>query len=182
MLSEKEIEKIKSHLEKAQNPVFFFDNDQDGLCSFLLLQRFLGRGKGVAIKSFPALDESYFRKVEELGADYVFILDKPLVSEDFFNRLKEKNIPTVYIDHHDIDFDIPDFVEYYNPCKQRKMCQPVTILCYQITKSKKDMWIAIVGAISDGFLPSFYKDFIKEFPEMGPLIEDPFKILYDYLN
>ena len=49
MLSEKQVKEIREHLEKAQNPLFFFDNDQDGLCSFLLLQRYIGRGKGIAI-------------------------------------------------------------------------------------------------------------------------------------
>ena len=45
MLTKKQVEDIKEHLEKAQNPIFFFDNDPDGLCSFLLMQRYLGRGK-----------------------------------------------------------------------------------------------------------------------------------------
>jgi single-stranded DNA-specific DHH superfamily exonuclease len=39
MLNDKQIDEIREHLEKAQNPLFFFDNDDDGLCSFLLLQR-----------------------------------------------------------------------------------------------------------------------------------------------
>ena len=75
MLTEKQNSEIKEHLEKAQNPVFFFDNDPDGLCSFLLLRRYLGRGKGVAVRSFPDLTVDYFRKIKELEADYVFIID-----------------------------------------------------------------------------------------------------------
>ena len=47
-------------------------------------QRYVKRGKGVPIKSFPALTVDYFRKVEELKADYIFILDKPVVGEEFF--------------------------------------------------------------------------------------------------
>ena len=115
MLSKKKLSEIKSHLEKAQNPIFFFDNDQDGLCSFLLLQRAFGRGKGVAIKSFPDLNESYFRKVEELNADYIFVLDKPVISDSFLERVKEKNIPFVWIDHHDVEVQKLDFINYYNP-------------------------------------------------------------------
>mgnify|MGYP000905709012 CR=1 FL=1 len=72
MLREKEISEIREHLERAQNPLFFFDNDSDGVCSFLILQRYLGRGKGVCIKSFPSLDRRYLRKVYELNADYIF--------------------------------------------------------------------------------------------------------------
>ena len=48
MLSEKQMQELKEHLDRAQNPLFFFDNDADGLCSFLLLARYIGRGKGVA--------------------------------------------------------------------------------------------------------------------------------------
>ena len=46
MLTKKQIKEIKEHLDKAQNPIFFFDNDPDGLCSFLLLQRYCEKGKG----------------------------------------------------------------------------------------------------------------------------------------
>ena len=30
MLKENQIQEIRDHLNKAQNPVFFFDNDVDG--------------------------------------------------------------------------------------------------------------------------------------------------------
>mgnify|MGYP001604119763 FL=1 len=100
MLTDKQVKEIREHLEKAQNPVFFFDNDPDGLCSFLLLQRFIGRGKGVPIRSFPEMTKEYFRKVTELNADYIFILDKPNISKDFFKEVEQVNIPVVWIDHH----------------------------------------------------------------------------------
>jgi len=41
MLSNEQFEEIRNHLERAQNPVFFFDNDADGLSSFLLLEDLL---------------------------------------------------------------------------------------------------------------------------------------------
>ena len=117
MLTEKQIKEIKEHLEKAQNPIFFYDNDPDGLCSFLLLQRYIERGRGVAIRSFPELDANYFRKVEELNADYIFILDKPLVSSGFWKEVENVNIPVVWIDHHDVGEspNIPIWVNYYKP-------------------------------------------------------------------
>src|SRR4030042_1239929 len=114
MLTKKQISEIREHLEKAQNPIFFFDNDPDGLCSALILRRYLGRGKCVAIKSFPEMSEEYFRKVSELNADYIFILDKPVVSPAFFEQVKNFNIPIVWIDHHKTDQTIvPNFVHYY---------------------------------------------------------------------
>ena len=180
MLTKNQIIQIKEHLEKAQNPIFFFDNDQDGLCSFLLLQRYLGRGKGVAIKSFPELVPEYFRKVKELNADYIFILDKPIVSPVFFEEISKINIPVVWIDHHAVDKEnIPKFVNYYNPViNKRKSSEPVTALCYQITKRKEDVWIAVIGCISDGFVPDFYDDFEKKYPDLSIKSRKAFDIFY----
>ena len=169
MLTRKQIKEIKEHLEKAQNPLFFFDNDQDGLCSFLLLQRYIGRGKGVSIKSFPDLSVEYFRKVHELKADYIFILDKPVVSNEFFLEAEKVNIPVVWIDHHMVDKAaiIPGFVNYYNPTQNRKKTdEPVTALCYQVTNKKDDLWIAVVGCISDRHVTTFYNKFDKKSPDL----------------
>ena len=96
MLTTSQDNEIREHLMAAQNPIFFFDNDLDGLCSFLLLQRYIGKGKGVAIKTFPYLDIGYYRKVTELKADYIFILDKPLVSKEFLEQVEQVNIPVVW--------------------------------------------------------------------------------------
>ena len=180
MLTQKQVKEIKEHLEKAQNPLFFFDNDQDGLCSFLLLQRYLERGKGVPVKSFPELISDYFRRIQELNADYVFILDKPLVSKEFWEKVKQINIPVVWIDHHEIDKkDIPDFVNYYNPLfNKEKTDEPVTALCYQVSKREKDLWLAVAGCVSDRFLPDFYSQFQKQYPELTINSKDAFEIYY----
>ncbi len=181
MLTQKQVKEIKEHLDKAQNPLFFFDNDTDGLCSFLLLQRYIGRGKGIPVKSFPDLSGDYFRKVEELKADYIFILDKPVVSKEFFEKAEQVNIPTVYIDHHDIDKDkIPKFVDYYNPFfNENKSNEPVTALCYQINDRKNDLWIAVIGCIADKFIPDFYYNFKESYPDLAINSEDAFEILYN---
>ncbi|VVB82307.1 DHHA1 domain protein [uncultured archaeon] len=181
MLSKKQVAEIREHLEKAQNPIFFFDNDPDGLCSFLILRRFLGRGKGVAIKSFPGMNAEYFKKAIELNADYIFILDKPVVSQEFFDEVKNFNIPVVWIDHHKTDQTIvPKFVHYYNSAltKTKKKNEPVTYLCYKITQRKEDLWLAVVGCISDRFIPEFYKDFAKLYPEMSVKTKEAFDIFY----
>jgi single-stranded DNA-specific DHH superfamily exonuclease len=179
MLTKKQIKEIKEHLEKAQNPVFFFDNDPDGLCSFLLLQKYIGRGKGVAIKSFPEMNAEYFRKVSELNADYIFILDKPIVSQEFFDEAKNFNIPIVWIDHHDVQVTIPNFVHYYNTTLNKsKKNEPVTYLCYKITKRKEDLWLGVVGCVSDRFVPDFYSDFEKLYPDLSIHSKDAFDIFY----
>jgi single-stranded DNA-specific DHH superfamily exonuclease len=179
MLIKSQIEEIREHLNKAQNPVFFFDNDQDGLCSFLLLQRYLGRGKGFPIKT-SFLTKDYFRKVEEFNSDYIFILDKPNVSEEFVEEVEKRNIPLIWIDHHDIDKEkIPHYIEYYNPLfGKEKSNEPTTLICYQVTQKKEDSWIAIIGCISDNFVPDFYKEFSKDYPELSLNSEEAFGIFY----
>jgi len=166
MLTEKQIDEIKEYLEKAQNPLFFFDNDNDGLVGFLILRRFIGRGRGVAIKSFPDLNMSYYRKVEEFKPDFVFILDKPVVSREFLEKVHKDNIPIVWIDHHNVDK--PDFegLSYYNPFFNDGSNEPVSYLCYKITNRKEDIWLAMIGCISDCYMPDFYSEFEKKFPDL----------------
>ena len=169
MLTKKQVKEIKEHLEKSQNPLFLFDNDQDGLCSFLLLQRYLGRGKGYPVKVSPKLTKDYFRKINELNSDYLFILDQPEVSEEFFEKVQEKNIPVVWIDHHEISgIKIPNFVNYYNPVyNKKKSSEPTTAICYQITQRKKDLWLGVAGCVADHFTPDFYEEFKKQYPELS---------------
>lgn len=179
MLTQKQISKIREHAEKAQNPLFFFDNDNDGLCSFLLLQRFLGRGKGVAIKSFPDLNISYYRKVVELKPDYIFILDKPFVSREFLEKAKQDNIPIVWIDHHLIDKPEDKEIDYYNTHHEDNNNEPVSYICYKVTNKKEDIWLAIIGCISDCYLPDFFEEFNKKYPDLSK--KDPksaFDLLY----
>ncbi len=190
MLTEKQIKEIREHLARAQNPLFFFDNDDDGLCSFLILQRFIGRGKGVAIKSFPDLNESYYRKVNELKPDYIFILDKPVVSEAFLKKAEEENIPVVWIDHHEVEepcmktrvsLTSPiSLFSYYNPYNNDKSHEPVSYLCYKIVNEKKDIWLSIIGCISDCYLPNFYSEFEKKYPDLAKKNpKSAFELLYD---
>jgi nanoRNase/pAp phosphatase (c-di-AMP/oligoRNAs hydrolase) len=179
MLTKKQAEEIREHLEKAQNPIFFFDNDPDGLCSFLILRKFCGKGKGVQVKSYPSMNREYFRKVNELGADYIFILDKPVVEKDFFDEVEKVNIPVVWIDHHDVQAEIPGMVHYYNPMlNKQKSNEPVTHLCYQISGRKEDMWLDVAGCISDKFVPDTYGEFKKTYPELSFDSEDAFDIFY----
>jgi len=177
MISEDQIIEIRNVLESCSNPLFLFDNDVDGFCSFLLLSRAFLKGKGVAVKTFPDLDESYFRKIKEFNSDCVFILDKPKVSKDFFERVFEVNIPVYWIDHHLVEnFSKPSFVNYFNSYKE-----PVTAICYEIVKfrSLNDFWINLLGCIGDRFLPLGYDKFLEYYPDLGVFGSDAFKIYYE---
>jgi len=181
MLSEKQIKEIREHLEKAQNPLFYYDNDADGLCSFLILRRFFGRGKGVAIRSYPELSKEYARRARELGADYVFVLDKPLMSQKFVDEIIGQGIPLIWIDHHDMketESINGDGLHVYNSAKTGG--EPVSYLACKIAESRDDLWIALMGCISDHYMPDFASDFAKESPELwNKKAKKPFDALFE---
>jgi len=166
MLNEKEIKEIREHLESAKNPIFFFDNDADGLCSFLILRRFLGRGKGVSLKGLPSLTKEYYRKAEEFNSDYIFVLDRPNIDEEVIElNKKEKNLPIVCIDHHKTE-NKPEVEGYYNSYLSDGIYNPTSYLCFKVTGRKEDLWLAVIGCFGDWFMPEFFDEFKEKYPEL----------------
>lgn len=184
MLSKKQLSEIREHLERAQNPIFLYDNDVDGLCSYVVLRKFIGRGKGVAVKSHPDLDVRYAKRVQELGGDYVFVLDRHSLGNEFVKELEMLHIPIVWIDHHDVEIQEYSYslLHRYNPNKnKKKSSEPTTYLCYSATERKEDIWLVLIGCIADHYMPD--KKFVDYFLEnyshfWGKDITEPFQALY----
>lgn len=165
MISKNKLKEIRSHLENSQNPLFLFDNDVDGFCAFLILRRAVGRGKGVAIKSFPELKEQYLRKVDEFNSDYVFVLDKAEISDRFIKGLRQRRISLIWIDHHSIGFPkaVAEELYIYNSFPS---AEPTTYIAQKVFNRKEDLWLAMIGCIGDVYMPDFAKDFAEGFPEL----------------
>jgi len=180
MLSKEKIEEAREILEKSQNPLFLFDNDLDGLSSFLLLSKYVGRGKGVTVRSYPDLNSSYSRKVDEFKPDAIFILDKPIVSQEFFDHAILKNIPIVWIDHHPLAQEIKE-IHYINPVYGPSSSnEPVSYWCWKIAKEKdENLWLAMMGCISDWFIPEFKDAFVKKYSDLMDKQKDAGQILYE---
>lgn len=186
MLTQKQVKEVREHLERAQNPLFYYDNDADGLCSYVILRRFLGRGKGVAVRSFPDLDKGYARKARELNADYVFVLDKPVISKEFVEEIDKMGLPLVWLDHHDMpaeDWE-KEFGNFYiyNPARNRgkdKSDEPVTYLSYEIANRKENLWLAVVGCIADHYLPDFVSEFKEHYPDFWGAVKEPFDAYFN---
>ena len=51
MLKKTQIEEFRKYLKKSENPLFFFDDDPDGLCSYLILKKYIDKGKGAVLKT-----------------------------------------------------------------------------------------------------------------------------------
>src|SRR3989344_1799019 len=183
MLTNEQLDELREHLERAQNPLFYYDNDADGLCSFLILRRFLGRGKGVAVRSYPDLNENYVKKAKELKADYVFVLDKPVISRKFVEEFDKVGMPLVWIDHHDVEReDLSSFSNlfFYNPAlNKEKSYEPVTYLSYKITERKEDIWLALIGCVADHYMPDFSEEFREMYPDLwAKNVKEPFDVYY----
>ena len=173
MLNTSQLQKIREQIEASQNPLFFYDNDVDGLCSFLILRRALGRGKGVVIKSFPDLKQQYTQKINELNPDTIIILDKAELSKEFANHAEEKNIPIIWIDHHKTytSKEIINKTSYYTSYPS---AEPVSYLAQKIFNRQQDIWLATIGCIGDVYMPDFAEQFAKQNPDILPKNIDAF--------
>ncbi len=159
-LSKVQITQIKDHLDNCKNPLFFFDDDQDGLCSFLQLYRYKKEGKGIIVKTTPKLGSIFVSKVQEYQPDKIFILDVAVVEQDFLDEMK---VPVIWIDHHG-PFK-GNNVKYFNPrIANWQDNHPTSYMCYQVVN--QDMWLAALGCVADWFIPPFIKEFNKEFPDL----------------
>ncbi|MBW2975241.1 DHH family phosphoesterase [Candidatus Woesearchaeota archaeon] len=174
MLTDKEISQIREELDNCTNPLFFFHDDPDGLCSFLLFYRYIREGHGIVFKSKPGLGIKFFRKVEDYMPDKVFVLDIPIVDQEFLDKVK---VPVIWIDHHKpLD---RNKVKYFNPrISDKDDGTPVTRICYEVVR--QDMWIAAVGCVGDWFIPDFFERFMEDFKGLvSKNAKDPGKIYFD---
>ena len=96
-LSKKQVAELREHLDNCKNPLFFFDDDQDGLSAFLLLYRYKREGHGIVVKTSSKLGTVFSNKVKEYNPDKVFILDIAEVAQEFIDAIK---VPVVWVDHH----------------------------------------------------------------------------------
>lgn len=176
MLTTTQIQEIREKLEASQNPLFFYDNDCDGLMSFIIIRRALDRGRGVAIKSFPDLKAQYCKKIDELNPDSIVILDKAELSTEFASHAESLGIPIIWIDHHETNTS-PEIIKktsYYNSYPS---AEPISYIAQKIFNRPSDIWLSIIGCIGDVYLPDFAEKFSEDNPELLPPNIDAFTAL-----
>lgn len=176
MLNKEEVSKIRELLENSENPLFLFDDDQDGLCAFAVLMRRYGKGNSVAIKVNPELDKSYISVVNEYNPDLIVVLDKPLISKEFVSEVR---VPILWMDHHPV-VDVKKLggqIYYFNPLVHNKdIYLPTTYLAYQVTEEKS--WFVLAGCIADYFMPEFYDYYLELYPDLLIETSDPGEVTY----
>ncbi len=166
MITEEQIKEIREIFNKANNPIILFDDDQDGLCSFLLIRKYLGKGYGTPYtyrdgsENDPIIENIRFN-----NHDLVIFLDIPFIDQYFLDHVT--NIPIVHIDHHPPHNLKAKNYHYYNPMLNDKNNNiSTTYWAYKI--SEGSIWLASIGIFADWYIPDFYKELQEEFPELLP--------------
>ncbi|MDP3733656.1 MAG: DHH family phosphoesterase, partial [Nanoarchaeota archaeon] len=167
MLTDKDVALLRQELQTAKNPLFIHDDDADGLASFLLLYRIHREGRGISPKT-GKLDKNFIHKVEEINPDKIFVLDIPVMDQEFVDGVKR---PIFWIDHHQ-----PlerQKVHYFNPrLKDPDAYIPTTRMAWQVSENPDDLWIATLGCLADWHLPDFISEFIQKHPHLLPKKKD----------
>jgi single-stranded DNA-specific DHH superfamily exonuclease len=168
MLTKKQITQLRGELKTAKNPLFIHDGDADGLGAFLLLYRMYREGRSTAMTGSSVVDIRMMRKVEELNPDKIFILDVPVVQQDFIDAA---NRPIFWVDHHP-PLDRHN-ITYFNPrIKDPDAYVPTTRMAWQVSNNSNDLWIAAAGTLADWSMPNFIGKFIKKYPSYLAKKED----------
>lgn len=164
MLDNKQVQFLRDELTAAKNPLFIYDDDADGLTSFLLLYMIHREGKGIPLKMDSTVTAKEIKKVEELNPDKIFILDIPIVEQEFIDLAKR---PIFWIDHHN-PLERKN-VHYYNPrIKDKDAYVPTSRMCWQVNEDEKYLWIAAAGSLADWHMPDFIGQFIEKYPSYLP--------------
>ncbi len=172
MLPKEKLKELKEELDNCKNPLFIYDKDGDGLCSFLLFYKYKGEGVGV-VRIERMIDRNMLKKVVEVQPDKIFILDVPkmFITQNFVDSVK---VPVIQVDHHLGEAEVMG-MKIFNPRDfDKKDSSPTTTICYNVVE--QNLWIAAVGTTSDWHVTKETKQFAKQHPELlDPKIKDPAK-------
>lgn len=165
MIKEEDLEYIRKRIKESARVLIFFDDDPDGVSSYIQIYKLCIEAKGVCVKGKPILEKKYQRKVEEYSPDLVIILDKPLVEQEFLDGISQE---VIWIDHHPLQDN--KRVKYYNPRKEdSEDNRPTSYWAHQIVKNDLPdlLWIAGIGTIGD-WSTSLNKEIKEKYPALLP--------------
>lgn len=152
--------KLKRELDDCYRPMYFFHDDPDGLCSFMLVYDYVGEGVGVPVKSAPCIDMKFLPKVKYYQPDKVFVLDIATINQDFLDEVKTR---TVWVDHHE-PLDRNKVIIFNPRIKQPDVYVPATYLCYKAVGGMD--WVMMIGCVGDHYMPEEAEAFSKKYPDL----------------
>ncbi|MDO8628125.1 MAG: DHHA1 domain-containing protein [Nanoarchaeota archaeon] len=158
MIPEKLFEQAREKILAASKPLIFFDEDGDGLASYALIKKHYDKGIGVALRTNND-NNIYLRKIEEHRPDLVITLDKPAISQELVDQIKQ---PMIVIDHHPPN-ELQGVININPRLYDKEDTRPTTHWAYHLIEEDINLaWIAATGIVYDYFLPD--PTFLKTFP------------------
>ncbi|MBR9700328.1 hypothetical protein GOV11_00500 [Candidatus Woesearchaeota archaeon] len=172
-----DLEKALKMLDASARPIYFHDDDPDGIASFVILYQHRNEGKVVTVKSSPVLGDMYLRKIDEFQPDLIVVLDKPMIAEEFLDNVQT---PILWLDHHEPQLELlkryPN-VTYLNPrIADDEDNRPTSYWAYKMTG--KNLWLATVGCVGDWYMPDFMGEFAENYADLLPKKYDKVEDLY----
>ncbi|MFH0869686.1 MAG: DHHA1 domain-containing protein [archaeon] len=161
-LTEEQLQRLREAFDSSARPLILFDDDADGLSSFLMVYKHIREGKGIPVKNVKSLGAEMAQKINDYSPDLVVLLDIPVMNQEFFDNVHAR---TIWLDHHP-----PQKcrgVEYYNPRTSNPADnRPTSYWVYRVIEQY--LWIAMAGMIGDWFMPEeeIRQEFLKKYPEL----------------
>jgi single-stranded DNA-specific DHH superfamily exonuclease len=185
-LSPEQLQEFRTRVLEAKRPLFFYDDDGDGLCSYLLcLRARSGDSQGYRVHASAAVTADLVRKVDEVQPDLIVILDKPYLEQAFVDAV---SCPIIWLDHHEPQ-SLAGFggrVTYFNPrVADDADNRCTTHWAWHALGREEDLWLAAIGVIGDWQLTDVAQAFSAAHPDLlGPvatapqaMYEQPFGVL-----
>ncbi|MBU5678469.1 MAG: DHH family phosphoesterase [Candidatus Aenigmatarchaeota archaeon] len=135
-----------------------FHNDTDGICSCVLINKFLkeriGKSSDFIISQPMPLTKTLIQRIKLAIPTKIIVLDLAIDQEKNLCRRLEGISETLVIDHHQIT-NMINFkrIIYYNPLLEKDVYQSTSYLIYKLCSKIIDMknylWISLIGIAGD---------------------------------
>jgi len=183
------MQRVISFLKKLTHkdePLIIFHNDTDGICSCVLMNKFLQkriRKKADIISQPMPPQKNLMSKIKMCLPTKIMFLDLAIDQKRRFVKRLENFCDILIIDHHPVTNDMnSERTVHFNPrLKNKDIYQSASYLVYKICsrfpefEKKKLLWVAAVGAIGDYDLSGssdLIKEAKKEYPEIIKKTDD----------
>lgn len=178
MTMKKAVDFLKNISEK-DDVVVVFNNDGDGICSCVLLNKFLaktGRKKPYIINQPMPMDKNIIQRIQTTVPHKIIFLDIAADQQQGILKKLGGICDILIVDHHQVFKDMTGKnIVHYNPRMEKHDVYQSTSYCvYKICSKLEDMsealWIAGIGMVSDYNLNDS-KDLVREIKEKYNLDE-----------
>ncbi|KHO47600.1 MAG: phosphoesterase RecJ protein [archaeon GW2011_AR5] len=168
-----------NNISEKDDIVVVFNNDGDGICSCVLLNKFLaktGRKKPYIINQPMPMDKNIIQRIQTTVPHKIIFLD--IAADQQQNVLKKLGgiCDIMIVDHHQIfkNMNSKNIVHYNPRMEQHDVYMSTSYcvykICSKLSDMSEDLWIAGVGMVSDYNLNDS-KDLVKSLKEKYKLSE-----------